>query len=86
MASATPPPSFGPPSSATSSIGAAPATLPADGMAMSVLTIVAKDVSGHLLPNQAVSLGVSGSGNLLVPSSGTCLGGAFTATLASTVP
>lgn len=73
-------------SSATSTFVAAPVNVIADGSATTTLTLTARDTGGNLLPGQAVTVAVSGTGNTLGAASGTTdTGGEFSTTLASTV-
>lgn len=76
----------GPVSLAQSSVTANPGTVPADGVSQTTITVALRDANGNGIPNHAVSLSVTGTGNTLTPPGGnTNASGNFTATLASTV-
>jgi protocatechuate 3,4-dioxygenase beta subunit len=76
----------GPPSAATSSITASPATLTANGVATTTLTVTVEDAVGNPVANTAVTLSASGSDNAFSPISGTTNAkGVFTAALTSTL-
>ena len=74
----------GPASQATSSLTATPSTLVANG---TTLTVTAEDAHGNLIPNAAVTLTATGTGNTFTsPISGTTnADGVFTTTVESTV-
>lgn len=73
-------------SAATSTLLGAPVNVVADGVAVSTLTVTARDLGGNVLPAQPVSLTVSGTGNTVGALTGvTDASGVFTTTLASTV-
>lgn len=73
------------PDRAASQLSAMPATAVADGAEQVALRLVVKDAQGNAVPDQAVSLSATGTGNTLSPSSGTTdASGVFTATLVST--
>lgn len=75
----------GSPDQAHSSISAAPASLDADGVSSTLLTVHVGNQYGIGIANVGVSLAVSGTNNTLVPASGvTTAAGAMTADLSST--
>jgi hypothetical protein len=75
----------GGPSAGASSVTANPSSVTADGNASASVTVTVLDANGNPVANQAVTIAVSGDGNLLSPSSGlTGTDGRLVATLAST--
>ena len=73
-------------SASASSVGAAPATVPADGASQATITVVVRDGLGNAVAGASVALAVSGSGNTVTPGAGTTdATGGFVATLASTI-
>jgi adhesin/invasin len=75
----------GAPSSLRSSMVASPTTLTADGVSATTLTVRVLDSNDNPVAGQLVTIGSSGTNNLLIPASGaTDASGVFTATLAST--
>ncbi len=75
----------GPASATYSTFQASPASVLANGVATTTLTVTARDASGNPIADKPVSLSVSGTGNTLTPGSGTTnASGVFTATFTST--
>ncbi len=74
------------PSATLSSVSAAPASgVVANGVNASTITTVVRDANGNPIPGIAVAVSATGTGNTLVPASGTTAGdGTFVATLSST--
>jgi autotransporter passenger strand-loop-strand repeat protein len=69
-----------------STIVASPASVTANGISDTTLTVTVEDADGNAVANTAVTLSASGSGNTFTPITGTTnANGVFTATLASTV-
>jgi 6-phosphogluconolactonase (cycloisomerase 2 family) len=76
----------GVPSATLSSISVNPSEVAANGTSLATITVTVIDTNGAPLPNQTVSLAVSGTGNTLTqPANPTNLIGQASATLASTV-
>jgi adhesin/invasin len=80
------PPAGGVPNNSTSSVTATPNSgVIANGSSTSSIAVTVRDVAGNPLGGQAVTLAVTGTGNLLSPTSGaTNISGVFAATLSST--
>ena len=75
----------GAPAQATSSVSAAPATVLADGVHTTTLTVTVEDAQGNPISGATVSLSDDGSGNGYSATTGvTNANGVFTATLDST--
>ncbi len=73
------------PSITTSMVSATPGSVTADGVSTAQVLVTVEDVHGNVVPQQAVTLTVSGSGNDLSSTGGpTDQNGQFAATLAST--
>jgi adhesin/invasin len=76
----------GVPSSAHTSVVASPASVTADGVSTTSLTVTVEDAQGNPVPSQVVSLASTGSGNIFAPATGsTNAAGVFSTTLASSV-
>src|SRR5262249_14284754 len=76
----------GPPAFATSSMTASPSLVASNGSSTATIAITARDANGNAAGGVPVALAVTGTGNALMPASGTTTAsGTFTATLASTV-
>jgi hypothetical protein len=72
------------PSAATSTLVASPATVTADGVSRTTLTVTVEDAGGHALAGTPVSLSANGSDNTFGAINGvTDANGVFTTTLAS---
>jgi adhesin/invasin len=75
----------GAPDPSTTSVVAAPLSVPADGTSTSTITVTAADVDGNRIPSQPVSLTLVGQGGKLTPQSGTTdPTGVFVAQLSAT--
>src|SRR6185437_5819735 len=72
-------------SAATSTVVASPTTVTADGVATTTVTVTVEDANGNLIPNAAVTLSSTGSGDHFGATTGTTNAqGVFTTTLSST--
>ena len=75
----------GAPSATTSTLVASPGSVTADGVSTATLTVTVEDAHGNLVPNAAVTLSGSGTGDVFGATSGTTNAqGVFTTTLSST--
>ena len=72
-------------SAARSSVAASPTSVTADGVATTTVTVTVEDANGNLIPNAAVTLSSTGSGDHFAAATGTTNAqGVFTTTLSST--
>ncbi len=72
-------------SAARSSVVASPTSVTADGVATTTVTVTVEDANGNLIPNAAVTLSSTGSGDHFGATTGTTNAqGVFTTTLSST--
>ena len=72
-------------SAAKSSVAASPSSVTANGVATTTVTVTVEDANGNLIPNAAVTLSSTGSGDHFGAASGTTNAlGVFTTTLSST--
>ena len=72
-------------SAAKSTVAASPTTVTADGVATTTVTVTVEDANGNLIPNAAVTLSSTGTGDHFAATTGTTNAqGVFTTTLSST--
>jgi hypothetical protein len=62
--------SSGAASAATSSVAAAPATVAANGVATTTVTVTVEDAEGNLVPDAAVTLASTGTGDVFGATTG----------------